>query len=91
MASSQFLGRVVGGAIELEAPATALEGLRVRVTVEVVDPDEHPVHQALRETPADDRPKSTEEQASIDAARGDGRFITTDELRARRAARDQPG
>ena len=80
--SEPLLGRVVAGSIELETPVPALEGRRVRVTVEVLEADEHPALRTLREAPPDERPYTDDERDGVEAAKR-GPFITTAELRLR--------
>jgi hypothetical protein len=84
--SEHLIGRVVAGNIELDAPAPALEGKRVRVTLEVLEDGEHPARRAFREAPPDERPYTEEERAAVEAAKRNGEYITTEELRARLAA-----
>jgi hypothetical protein len=83
--SQAHLGRIVGGKIVLDDEVDALEGQRVRVTVEVVE-DEHPAVRAAREAPPDDRPYTDAERAGVEAARKNGEYVTTAELRERLAA-----
>jgi len=87
--SAPILGRVVGETIELDAPVPGLDGKRVRVTVEVVESDEHPAVRAWKEAAADDKPIAADERGRVDAAKSSPRWSTTAEIRAKLALRDR--
>lgn len=87
--SAPILGRIVGETIQLDGPVLGLEGRRVRVTVEVLESDEHPAARAWKEAPIDESPVSVDEHAKAVAAKSSARWSTTAEIRAKLASRDR--
>ena len=83
--AERLVGRVLHNTIELDHPVPALEGKRVRLTVEILADDEPAALRSFREAPPDDRAYGDEERAGVDEARRKGEYITTEELRERLA------